>query len=131
MQSTLHPLRRSRRHGFTLVEIMVALVIMGIVASLGVINYLRLIGRANYASCVTNKRNTYEASLLYIAAVSPGTVTFDVDVLTGAGLVSGVVADCPSSSIEDHNDYTIEITLDQVTAIDCKIEPADHSWRIP
>lgn len=110
---------------------MVTLVILGIVASLGIVNYLRLIGRANYASCISNKRNTYEAAVLYIANTSPGTVTFDVDVLSGAGLVSDTIADCPSSDIADHNDYTIEITLDQVTAVDCKIEPADHTWRLP
>lgn len=123
--------RGRRRAGFTLIELMVVIAVIGIITSLGIVNFMKFRKRASYASCVTNQRHVLEASVLYISTNNPGTVTFDVDVLTAADFLSGEVAECPHSTIDDFNDYSIEITDNTTTAIGCKVEPAMHAWTLP
>ena len=125
------PRARFRTAGFTLIELCVTVVILGILMAIGIVNFGRFRNRASYSSCVSNQRHILEGTLLYISAASPGTVTFDVDVLVAANYVGQQVADCPHSTIDDFKDYTIEITNNQVTALTCKIEPVEHAWTLP
>lgn len=120
-----------RAGGFTLIELMVVIVILGIITALGIVNFMKFRTRASYTSCVTNQRHVLEASVLYISTVSPGTVNFDVNVLTAAEFLSDEVAECPHSMVDDFNDYSIEITDNKTTSIQCKVEPATHAWTLP
>jgi len=119
------------RAGFTLVELSVTIVILGILAAITVPNFVKFKDRAAYASCVTNQRNTLQASLLYVSLNNPGTVNFDVDVLAGAGFLNPDVGECPSSTVEDFNDYSITVVDNAITTIACKVEPAKHAWTLP
>ena len=127
--------RPSRRgagsRGFTLIELGIAIVVIGIIMAIGLVNFVRFRTRAQFAGCVTNQRHTYEACLMYVSNVNPGTVTFDVNVLTGAGYLPTDAAECPLSTVDDFNDYTLEVTSNAVTDIRCKQEPADHLWEVP
>jgi len=120
-----------RRAGFTLVELAIVVVVLGIISAIAMSNFIRFRHRANYAACVSNQRNIVEASLLYISITYPGTTTFDVDQLTAGGYLPDQVADCPLSTAHAMNDYTVSIVDNRVTEIECKIEPADHLWNVP
>ena len=122
--------RRSER-GFTLIELSVVIIVVTIITSIALANFIRFQKRASYASCASNQRHILEASTLYISQASPGTVTFDVAVLTAGGYVNTETAECPRSVMHAQNDYRIEIVDNTVNKIDCKIEPVDHHWELP
>ncbi len=135
MRCRMRPLarrrRRTSRDGFTIVELAIVLVIISIIASIAMANFIKFRLRATYTSCVSNQRHILEASTLYIAANSPGTSVIDVNVLTGGAYVAQKVAGCPASTVRALDDYTIHIVDNDVAAIDCKIEPANHQWNVP
>ena len=114
-----------------MVELAVVMVILSIITSIGLANFMKFRTRASYTSCVSNQRHILEASTLYISSMNPGTVVLDVNVLTGGGYVSPKIAGCPKSTVHALDDYVIHIDNNSVTAIDCKIEPAEHLWNLP
>jgi hypothetical protein len=109
----------------------VVIVVLSIIASIAIVNFIRFRSRADYASCVSNQRHVLEASTLYISLSNPGTTNIDVVVLTGGGWLSNEVAGCPRSTAHVFNDYRIHINNNQVESIDCKILPAEHLWTLP
>ena len=123
--------RRIGSSGFTLIDLAVVIVVIGIIAEIGLANFIRFRTRAHYAGCVTNQRDTYEACLMYVSNVNPGTVTFDVNVLTGLGYLPSEAAECPVSNVDDFNDYILDVVSNSVTGIGCKQEPVTHLWTVP
>jgi len=120
-----------RRSGFTLIELCVVIVIIGIITSIGMANFIRFRSRAGYSACVSNQRHTLEAAVLYVSTANPGTINLDVNFLTAAGFLNKEVAECPSSTIDDWNDYAITIVNNRVTLLRCKEEPVQHAWTLP
>jgi prepilin-type N-terminal cleavage/methylation domain-containing protein len=123
--------RRTGAAGFTLIELGIVIVVIGIIMAIGLANFVRFRTRAQYAGCVTNQRHAYEAALMYVSNVNPGTVTFDVNVLTGGGYLPTDAAECPLSAVDDFNDYTLDVVSNAVTNIACKQEPLGHHWAVP
>jgi prepilin-type N-terminal cleavage/methylation domain-containing protein len=119
------------RRGFTMVELAVVIVVVGVISVIALTNFIRFRTRATYASCLANQRHILESSLLYVSLTNPGTVTFDVDQLTAGGYLNDEVAECPKSTAHTYNDYTVHIVTNHITEIDCKIEPAEHQWDVP
>jgi prepilin-type N-terminal cleavage/methylation domain-containing protein len=125
------PRNPAHQGGFTIVELAVVMVVLTIITSIGLANFMKFRTRASYTSCVSNQRHILEASTLYISAMSPGTVDVDVSTLTGGGYVAPKIAGCPTSTVHALDDYVIHIDNNAVSAIDCKIKPAEHQWNIP
>jgi prepilin-type N-terminal cleavage/methylation domain-containing protein len=119
------------QRGFTIVELAVVMVVLTILTSIAMANFMKFRNRASYTSCVSNQRHILEASTLYISATNPGTAVVDVADLTGGGYLATKIAGCPTSTLHALDDYSIHVTNNEVTAIDCKIKPADHLWRLP
>jgi prepilin-type N-terminal cleavage/methylation domain-containing protein len=119
------------RRGFTFIECAVVIVVVTIIASIAIVNFIRFRSRADYTSCVSNQRHVLEASVLYVSTANPGTRNIDVNVLTAGGWLTDEAADCPKSTVHAQNDYRIHIDLNRVSAIDCKILPAEHLWAVP
>jgi len=126
--STSH--RRSNS-GFTLIELAVVIVVVTVITSIALANFIRFQKRASYTSCASNQRHILEASTLYISQSNPGTVAFDVAVLTAGGWINLETASCPRSAMHAQNDYRIDIVNNDVNSIDCKILPAEHHWNLP
>jgi prepilin-type N-terminal cleavage/methylation domain-containing protein len=119
------------QRGFTIVELAVVMVVLTIITSIGLANFMKFRTRASYTSCISNQRHIVEASTLYISATNPGTEVIDVSTLTASGYLTPKVAGCPNSNARALDDYTIHIENNAVTAIDCKIKPVDHQWNVP
>ena len=114
-----------------MVELAVVIVVIGVVSTIALTNFMRFRNRASYASCLSNQRHVLESSLLYISLASPGTVTFDVSDLTTGGYLGNDVAECPKSTAHLLDDYRIHVVSNNITQIDCKIEPVVHQWDVP
>lgn len=118
-----------RRDGFTLVELAIVCVVIGILAGIAIPNYARSKARANYASCASNARNLHAAATLYAGDHRIQDAVMNCEDLLGAAGVAAAITDCPDDRDESHDDY--EITIEAGSAIDviCLVYPDEHIWR--
>jgi len=126
--TTLHRIRHSGQTGFTLIELMVVIIIVGLLASIGLANFVSLQKRGRYASCISNRRHIHEAALLYGADNDIGTQNINVMILTAAGLITQEVGECPSSGNVDFDDYGVQYTASEITSVTCSILGAEHLY---
>lgn len=56
-----------RDRGFTIVELMVVVLIMGILATIAIVSYRSMSTRAAQAACLANQRTLYDAANIYRA----------------------------------------------------------------
>ena len=119
----------SRHHGFTMIELMIAIVIVGVLVGIALANYGLMQDRAKLASCISNQKHVHTAAFLYAHDTDLTTTTsINVDVLTAAGFLVQEVGDCPSSQTVDWDDYNVQYTSGTITAITCAIRGGEHLY---
>ena len=100
-------LNKKIREGFTLVEILIVVVIIGILAAIAVPAYLYYMESARSSAAQTYIRAVFDQSKLYVAQGGTGTVPSTVDEMIAADLL-----DLDQSAL-DQWDITLGLTYDE------------------
>lgn len=117
--------------GFTLVELMIVIVVLGILIAIAIPNFTSFRNQATRKSCISNQRHIYEAATLYAFENMIDNKVINVTVLTTGDYISRNLGECPASDVEDFDDYAITITNANVTDIRCTFRPNEHDWTPP
>ena len=117
----------SRKSGFTLVEIMIVVAIIGLLAAIAIPNFVRARTTAQMNACINNLRQIDGAKQQWAleqkvgATASP--VQTDIQPYMGRGS-GGTLPNCPADSSQT---FTTSYTIANVqTAPSCKIVTSSH-----
>ncbi len=119
-------LGRKRQRGFTIVEVAIVLVILGILAIMTLPYFMRASVRAQRASCFANQRNLMVSAALYAAdnGFNEGNLTSAI--LQDAGYVTDGLCDCPSSPDIGFDDYGVTLAEGRVVWATCWVMGVQH-----
>jgi len=127
MKRKLHP------HGFTLLEVMVVVSVIGMLASLAIPQLFKSVTIAQHDMCISQQRKIYEAVAQY--ELEKGR-TLDYMASNGAAIRNTLINndyftkeiyfECPSSTIKDCDDYSLTYSGTTLQGVVCQVNPTTH-----
>ena len=119
----LQKLRKNNQKGFTLIELMIVIAIIGILAAIAIPNFLAYRTKGQNAAAVSAAKNFYQSAIAYFAdtattgtAVSssspPPTYTVDTNITIGTQSVTDTAGTIETNDITfKHNKSSTTYTL--------------------
>lgn len=119
---------RADDRGFTLIELMVVVVVLGLLAAIGAANFISLQHKAKRAACLSHQHHIAEAATLW--SIDTATLDGQVNVaaLLAADYLSPAAGECPDSPAPDFDDYRATLVGGRVTTLECTVRFGDHQW---
>jgi len=109
---------------------MVVVVIIGILAAIGAANFVRMQKNARMAACVSHQRGVMEAAVAYAIDLTVPDGDMNVGILLAAGFVTNEICECPSSDMDDFDDFTIHWANNFPEDITCTFMGVDHEFEL-